>query len=350
MVVRLSIDGHRGSKHGESAAASHAHRLQPGTLVRLSGPLVACLVACSTTPSTPMEGGPDAGSPGPDGAVVPDGTTTTAACSGLASLPRDATWTVGGRSVKVHVPASYDPSVRTPIVLNLHGYASDGADQARVSRMIALSDAQGFIAVHPEGHHSPRGWNAGVCCGSAASSGTDDTAWIATVLDDLESKVCLDTDRVFATGLSNGGFMAHRLACELSERIAAIAPVAGVVGQSCNPTRPVAVFQVHGTSDNVIPFGGGGFNGNESVMTTINRWATDNGCAAGAATTFDHGDATCVTRSGCMAGADVTLCTIDGGGHQWPGGESIGVFNGTKSDDLDATAAMWTFFAAHPRI
>lgn len=91
-------------------------------------------------------------------------------------------------------------------------YASDGGDHARVSKMIAASDAHGFIAVHPDGHHSPRGWNGGVCCGSAATSGTDDTAWLSSVIDELETKVCVDGDRVFATGLSNGGFMAHRLA------------------------------------------------------------------------------------------------------------------------------------------
>lgn len=312
--------------------------------------LLVTLAACSATPSDPMAGGPDAGPSGEGGGPTVDANETSAACSGLASQPRDATWTVGGRSVKVHVPASYDPTARTPIVINLHGYASDGADQARVSKMIALSDAKGFIAVHPEGHDSPRGWNAGVCCGSAATSGTNDTQWISSVIDELETKVCVDSDRVFATGLSNGAFMAQRLACELSDRIAAIAPVAGVVGiTTCNPTRPVPVFEVHGTSDNVVPYNGGGFNGNEPVATTINRWATHNGCTAAPATTFDHGDATCVTRGGCTDGADVTLCTIDGGGHQWPGGESIGIFNGKKSDDLDSTTAMWTFFAAHTR-
>ncbi len=314
------------------------------------------LVACSSSSPPGIGGEPDAGpDPGPTLPDAPDAPDTDAdpplpACSGLASQPRDATWTVGGRSVRVHVPASYAPSVRTPIVINLHGYSYDGLGQARVSKLLALSDAQGFIAVHPEGHHIPRGWNGGVCCGSAASSGTNDSAWIGTVIDALEAKVCVDTDRVFAMGLSNGAFMAHRLACELSDRIAAIGAVAGVVGiPGCNPPRPVPVIHVHGTSDNTIPYNGGGFNNNEPVATTINRWSTHNGCTAAPATTFENGDATCVTRGGCTAGADVTLCTIEGGGHQWPGGESIGILSGTKSDDLDATAAIWAFFAAHPR-
>ena len=310
--------------------------------------LVVCFAACSTTPPPSPSGGADAAVPhDPDAASGPD-SSVSVACTGKPVQPVDATWTVGGRSVRVHVPASYDPARRTPVVVNLHGYAYDGPGQATVSHMIATSNTAGFIAVHPNGHDSPRGWNAGVCCGSAATSGTDDTAWIESLLDELEAKLCVDTDRVYATGLSNGAFMAHRLACE-SDRFAAIAPVAGVVGTpQCIPPRPVAVFHVHGTSDPIIPFGGGGFNGNEPVATTINRWVTNNHCTT-TTTTHQQGDATCVTHGGCTANADVTLCTIDGGGHQWPGGDSIGTFNGKKSDNLIATEAMWTFFAAHPR-
>jgi polyhydroxybutyrate depolymerase len=312
--------------------------------------LLPVLVACSSDPSpSQVVGGPDAAvAHDPDAASGPDGSVSVA-CAGKSVQPLDATWTVGGRSLRVHVPASYDPTRRTPVVVNLHGYAYDGPGQATVSHMIAKSDSAGFIAVHPNGHDSPRGWNAGVCCGSAATSGTNDTAWIESMLDELEAKLCVDTDRGYATGLSNGAFMAHRLACEAADRFAAIAPVAGVVGTpQCNPSRPVAVFEVHGSSDPIIPFGGGGFNGNEPVATTINRWVTNNHCTT-TTTTYQQGDASCVTHGSCTANADVTLCTIDGGGHQWPGGDSIGTFNGKKSDNLIATDAMWTFFAAHPK-
>ena len=302
--------------------------------VRLS--IVLVLASCSTA-STSREG------PSPDAALPADAAGDDAAapvkgCTGKTTPPRDATWTIGGRKVRVHVPASYDPTVATPVVLDIHGFGDDGEDQARISKVIARSDAAGFIAIHPDGHHSPRGGNAGVCCGSAASSGTDDTAWIASVLDEVESQLCVDPDRVFAMGLSNGAFMTYRLACELADRIAAIGAVAGVVGISqCTPSRPVPVFHVHGTSDFVIPYGGGGFHGNESFATTIARFTARNGCTAAPVTTFEDGDATCVTRGGCTNGADVVLCTIDGGGHAWP------------HDDLDATASIWQFFAAHPR-
>jgi polyhydroxybutyrate depolymerase len=308
--------------------------------------LLLLLAACGTESNgSDIDGG--AGSDGSNSGI--DAPPATVTCMGKQTQPLDAVWTVGGRMVRVHVPASYDPTKATPVVLNLHGYSGDGQSQITISKMLATSDANGFIALHPDGHHSPRGWNAGVCCGAAATSGTDDTAWLSSVLDEAESKLCVDTDRVFATGMSNGGFMAHRLACE-TDRFAAIAPVAGVVGISnCNPSRPVAVMHTHGDADTLIPYTGGGVNGNESVAATIDRWATKNGCTGAPAQTYQQGDATCMTRSSCTDNADVTLCTIAGGGHQWPGGVSLGSFLGELSNDLDATNAMWAFFAAHPR-
>lgn len=317
----------------------------------LSFVLVALVAACGTeSPGMEIDGGATGSDGSSGGSGSDDAPPAMATCTGKQAQPVDATWTVGGRQVRVHVPASYDPATATPVVVNLHGWSGDSLQQQTISKMLAASDAHGFIAIHPDGHDSPRGWNAGVCCGAAATSGTNDTAWIGSVLDEVESRMCVDTNRVFATGLSNGGFMSHRLGCELADRFAAIAPVAGVVGiSSCNPSRPVAVMHIHGDADPLIPYTGGGVNGNESVATTIERWATRNGCTGAPAQTYQMGNATCVTRSSCMDNADVTLCTIAGGGHQWPGGISIGSFLGSLSNDLDATNAMWAFFAAHAR-
>jgi polyhydroxybutyrate depolymerase len=307
--------------------------------------VVLALVACSSAAQPVDEPTGDASEPRDP---VPD--SSSAACSGKATQPIDATWTVDGRDVEVRVPASYDPTARTPIVVNLHGLSSDGSDQARITRMIESSDAHGFIAVHPNGTGSPRGWNGGDCCNPAASSNVDDTTFISKLLDEVESKLCADADRIFVIGMSNGAFLANRLGCELSDRIAAIGAVSGVLGiDSCSPSRPMPVFQVHGTSDFIIPFGGGGVNGNISVEDSIDGWAARNHCTGAPVTTYDEGDATCVRRGGCDGNADVVLCTIDGGGHQWPSGESTGIFNGTLSDDLDTTEVAWDFFAAHPR-
>jgi polyhydroxybutyrate depolymerase len=307
--------------------------------------LVLIVAACSKAPGDQ----PDASTP--DGGGASDG--AVAACSDRTAQPLDATWSlmVGGvaRQTDVHVPASYDPTRATPVVINLHGLASSGSDQASVTHMIAKSDAEGFIAVHPDGTGSPKGWNAGACCNPAASSGIDDTAFVAALIDELSAKLCLDPRRVFASGFSNGGFLAHQVACRLADRIAAIGAVSGVLGiDDCSPARPVAVMHVHGTGDFVIPYNGGGINNNLSVDATIQAWVAFDHCTAAPMTTYTNGDATCVDHAGCADGTDVTLCTIDGGGHQWPGGESVGPLNGKLSDNLIATDAIWAFFQAHP--
>jgi polyhydroxybutyrate depolymerase len=258
------------------------------------------------------------------------------------------------RSARVHVPASYDPDVGSMVVLNFHGFAMPGLQQDWMSRMTAASDAHGFIAVHPEG--VGMSWNAGDCCGNAWTDEVDDVAFVDALLDRLESEYCVDPARVFATGMSNGGFFSHRLACELSERIAAVAPVAGVMGidpSTCTPTRPVPLLDFHGTSDPMVPFGGGtplvpqlGFGLTfRSVADTMAVWRQLDGCSDEAQVVYAQGDASCSKWSGCAA--DLELCTIDGGGHTWPGGEEV-ILVGKTSHDIDATERMITFFEAHP--
>src|SRR5262249_2956371 len=150
------------------------------------------------------------------------------------------------RSVNVHVPASYDPSQPMALVLNFHGYSSNAQQEDLLSQMSAKADAAGFIAIHPEG--TQNSWNAGACCGVAAQTGVDDVAFTKAILDEAASKLCVDAKRVFVTGMSNGGFMSNRLGCELADRVAAIAPVAGVVGiTTCTPSRPMPVIHFHGT-------------------------------------------------------------------------------------------------------
>ncbi len=165
-------------------------------------------------------------------------------------------------------------------------------------------------------------------------------------IDALEADLCVDGDRVFATGLSNGGFMAHHLACRLSDRIAAIAAVAGPNGTSpCTPSRPVPVLHIHGTADQIVPYNG--FAGFVSVPGTIDAWHERNGCSDDVEVST-VGEVRCERALGCAEGADVELCTVDGGGHQWPGGMTIPGL-GRNTNDLDATAAALDFFAAHHR-
>jgi len=295
------------------------------------------LIACSSShPATdhPIDGvQPD----------VPD-SPPPALCAGKTAQPRDATWTVnvGGtkRTAEVHVPASYDPSKPTAVVLDLHARLGNGADEAMLTSSTAKSDSAGFIVVYPESMTSPTSWNAGGCCDPANTNHIDDVGFISALLDQLESQLCVDDHRVFAMGMSNGAYLSHTLACELGDRIAAIGPVAGLLLQNpCNPTRAMPSLMVNGTADSLSVY--------QYVPQTVQFWTDYNHCTS-MQTTYQKGVATCVTHGGCDNGADVELCTIQDGGHQWPGGETIPLL-GNNTNDLIATDALWDFFVAHPR-
>lgn len=291
----------------------------------------------------------DAGPPRDADLGQPDAGTGTPDCSDRAAQPLDAVWTIqragATRYARVHIPATYHPRRRAPVVFNFHGYAMSGVRQAALSRLIAKSDTEGFIAVHPEGTGVLQGWNAGDCCGTAALGGADDVGFVDALLAELDERLCVDPKRIYATGFSNGGFLAHRLGCERADVFAAIASVAGVMGiDGCAPTRPVPVLHIHGTADLVVPY-----DGNltfEPVARTIATWVDRNHCTAAPAESRDRGDVRCMTTAGCRAGAEVTLCTIDGGGHTWPGGGPF--LGGYQTTDLIATDAIWEFFTAHP--
>lgn len=272
-------------------------------------------------------------------------------CTGREAQPLDAVWTItsGGidRTLRVHVPASYDPARRTPVVLDFHGYTMSGQAQEALTLFPAKADAEGFVVVHADGTGGLRGWNAGACCGTAASSGTDDVGFVDAMLAELDARLCVDPRRVYATGFSNGGFLSHRLACERTDRIAAIAAVSGVMGMaSCAPSRAIPVLQIHGTADTIVPYNGSAALGFPSVATTVADWAGRNACVGTPVETFAQGDARCETRRDCRDGSEVALCTITAGGHTWPGGGPFA--GGHQSRDLDATDAIWDFFLAHP--
>jgi polyhydroxybutyrate depolymerase len=273
-----------------------------------------------------------------------DAPTSMATCAGKQSQPLDATWTitVGGltRKANVHVPASYDPTKPVPLVVNVHGRTHNASGQATLSHAIAKSDSAGFVVIHPEAWGTPTSWNAGTCCDPATSNNIDDIGFMTKLLDEAKSRLCLDDDRVYMMGLSNGAYMSQRSACQLADRIAAIGPVAGnLLFQGCAPSRPVPVWMVHGTGDPIISY--------SWVGPTVDFWVAKNKCTT-MATTFQQGDTTCVTHGDCTNGADVVFCTVTDGGHQWPGGDEL-PFMGKKTDAIIATDAIWEFFVAHPR-
>ena len=304
--------------------------------------------ACSSKSAAIAE--PDAPTASPD-ASGSDNTATPQSCSGKSTTTGDVVWNItsGGlaRVVNVHIPANYDPSRGTPLVLNFHGFTSDAPQEAILSLMNDKADSEGFIVAYPYGTGTPLSWNAGACCGTAASTGVDDIQFVRDILTTAADKLCIDPTRIYATGMSNGGFLSHRIGCELADKFAAIAPVAGVLGlPSCNPSRPMPVMHFHGTMDPLVPYNGDAAMGFPAVLDTFHGWADRDGCTGVPTQTYANGDATCQTYAQCAGGAEVTLCTIDGGGHTWPGGTPVPTL-GVTSTDIHATDAMWTFFAAH---
>lgn len=314
--------------------------------------------ATTTPPSTEVDAATDA--------AVTSTVLASAGCVTPGTLYPAGATTVGSvtassavRTFRVHVPPGYRPGTPAPVVLMLHGGGGSGLQfETQSSQMDPIADREGFIAVYPDGTGLIRTWNAGNCCGRAQSDDVDDVGFIGTLLDHVEGQLCTDRKRVFASGMSNGGLFSHRLACELSSRIAAIAPVAGTIGvATCTPTRPVPVLHIHGTDDTHVPFDGGQGCGSDnavftSVPATMEGWRTRNGCTTGTSSYFQQGDGTCNGFEACEA--PTVLCTIAGGGHSWPGGAPKGdgisdcPGDGAQSTTFSASELAWSFFEANP--
>ncbi len=273
--------------------------------------------------------------------------------------------TVGGRERTYYFRAlkGHDPKRPAPVVLALHGSTMNGPMMAWFTGLNQKADEAGFIVVYPNGTGTDSSftWNGGNCCGPAMWNGVDDVAFIRALLDDLAKVIAVDAKRVYATGMSNGAVMTYRLASELSDRIAAVAPVAAPMGtETCAPKRPVPVLHFHGTDDEFAPFEGGigaksTFRTNfQSVEHTIRAWVRANGCAEEPVTDElpDRAkDGTRVLRKtygGGREGAEVVLVMIEGGGHTWPGRVSPAKVLGKATMNVSANDLMWEFFRKHP--
>jgi len=208
--------------------------------------------------------------------------------------------------------------------------------------------------VFPNGYSAfPSGilatWNAGACCGGAVEQNSDDSGFIRAVVEDVSRKLNINRKRLYSTGMSNGGLMSYRLACELSGVFAAIAPVAGTDNTySCNPVKPVAVVHFHAMNDDHVPFYGGKGSGSKvdvefkSVPDTIKKWVAQNSCSPMPKRTLTVDGAYCDTYLYCQDGAQVKLCVTSTGGHSWPGAP-----HGRSSPPSQAISAndiMWEFF------
>ena len=251
---------------------------------------------------------------------------------------------VGGlnRTYTVHAP----PGVERPagLMLNLHGAGMTGGAQAASTNYNAVADQHGFVVAYPDG--VDMSWADGRGASVPDRQGVDDVGFLVALADRLRQDYGIGAGRVFATGMSAGGFMASRLACQRADVFAAVAPVAASLGTAmpCAPSQPVSVQQVNGTADPVVPFTGGpmlGRGGPSDIVAPpamAQRWRDINACPppvediAGPVHRF--------TAGGCAAGTEVVFVQIDGGPHVWPGGPFA---------PFDASAASAQFFATHGR-
>ncbi len=253
------------------------------------------------------------------------------------------------RTYLVHLSTGYTGTTDLPLIIAMHGGAGNAYTMENISQLSIKADAENFIVVYPEGikggYFNISSWNAGWCCGFASSSNVDDVGFIDALLDTLINHYAIDTNRIYATGMSNGGFMSYRLACELSDRIAAIAPVeCSMTMTSCTPNRPVPLIHFHSYLDTNIPYDGGVGSGpsnhyNPPLDSIMNVWATNNSCNILNDTIINNTQYTLTKWTDCDCGTEIHYYITQDGGHSWPG---VG-----GSTYINATDLMWSFFQQH---
>lgn len=268
------------------------------------------------------------------------------------------------RLYRVHVPAGYSAQRPVPLVIALHGGGGSMDVQAddRFYRWISQSERSGFVVVFPNGFSRfPGGrlatWNAGGCCGAARERGSDDVGFLRALVAQLRGQLAIDERRIFATGMSNGGMMAYRLACEMADTVRAVAAVAGTDNTlRCVPSRPVSVLHIHARDDDHVPFDGGmgprslarAEGAHTGVPETLARWRAHDACPdAPPRTVLAVPGARCERHGPCRDASAVQACITDTGGHSWPGG-SKPRGGGPVSEAIDATTLIWDFFASVP--
>jgi len=254
------------------------------------------------------------------------------------------------RSYIVHLPTGYNPSNSYPLVLNFHGYTSNASQQQAYSLMDGVADTAGFIVVYPNGIGNA--WNVGFGA-SPYNSGVDDVGFVNALLDIMIANFSIDQEAVYSTGMSNGGYMSNRLACELPFRIVAIASVTGPMTDStyayCNPFRKVPVMHIHGTDDPIVNYNG--MAQSLSVNELIDFWNLHDVCPGSSNDipypNINLSDSCTAIRHEylpCADDAEVVLIEVVGGGHTWPGGVIDLPSYGHTNRDFFASGEIWNFF------
>lgn len=268
------------------------------------------------------------------------------------------------RMYMVHVPESYDPAKAAPLLLAFHGGGGDMSIQAteKYYHEISTSEKHGNIVVFPNGYSAFQSgklatWNGGACCGGARDKNIDDVGFVRKIISNLTQQMNIDKNRIFATGMSNGGILSQRLACEMADTFKAIAAVAGPdETASCTPSRPISVMSIHAKDDDHVLFNGGAGEGAfpdetkvtqfTSIPETISRWVKRNSCNPTPKRVLDKPGAYCDLYSQCKDNVEVELCVTETGGHSWPGGTKPrqGKSKIEPSTAISANDVMWDFF------
>ena len=313
--------------------------------------------------------------------------TLLAALFGFTAFPTTETLEilVDGllRTARIHVPDDAGTAASYPLVLAFHGSAWNGAIMEETTGLSDLADREQFVVVYPDGTgpSDVRSWNAGFCCSFALERDVDDLAFVDALIDRLIADHSIDPTRVYATGFSNGGMFAYRLAIERPERFAALAVVAGAMYPSQRPPgAPMPILVIHGTDDAVVPYVGGwgalrALSGKTEpalgAVEAVRRWIENNGCPGTPKSVESLRTTRIETYAPCRNGAEVVFITVLDGTHRWPvieenrsdfllTDDAFDLYAGlTDADEqipwdlfengLDASQVIWEFFEAHDR-
>jgi polyhydroxybutyrate depolymerase len=260
------------------------------------------------------------------------------------------------RTYDLHVPAGVPGGSPVPLLIQLHGGGGDASGMERLTGFDSIADREGFVVASPNG--IDKSWNDGR---QEKADGVDDVAFISELIDRVEAQAPIDPARVYVTGMSNGAIMSGRLACELSDRIAAVAQVAGTASvetaAACRPGRPVPILEIHGTADPLVPYGGGTvvpqIGGGRGQVVGVDDWAAfwvaNDSIAPDPTTTAIGSDTTVRTWRGSTPQSDVVFFRVDGAGHTWPGGRQYlpRFIIGSTTGSFDASETIWQFLSAH---
>ena len=239
------------------------------------------------------------------------------------------------RTYYLNVPPKYTAGTATPLVLALHSRTTNATVILANSQILSWAESMNFIVAGLNGavYEGASSWNAGNCCTNATTYEENDLLFASTVIDFVSSKYSVDKSRIWAIGHSNGGMMAYRLACDLSEKITAVAVVTGaLVDETCNPTKPVSTLHIHGNLDPTIPFHGGGKLETPSIFHSVQEMAYKNSCTGSPRDSSDEIEERYIWN--CTSGVETQLVNYQEQSHGWAPGY---------------TEEILRFLFAHPR-